>query len=76
MKRTKRFDYNIDGVFVRLVNCSVPGNHRQLAPTAEAWLRYARYVYGPKVRLFEVAWDDYGRVSHRVETDKGTEDRT
>lgn len=71
-KKTKH-DYCIDGVFVRLVNCPITGDHRQLAPTAEAWLRYGRCRWGKGLADITVTWDDNGRVSHRVEYLDGIE---
>ena len=69
--KTTRHDYCIDGVFVRLVNCPIKGDHRQLAPTAEAWLRYALNTWGAGVADLTVKWDEHGRVTHSVEFQDG-----
>ena len=69
-KKTKH-DYCIDGVFVRLVNCPITGDHRQLAPTAEAWKGYAMRRWGKDVVDLTVTWDEHGRVTHRVEYQEG-----
>ena len=65
--KTTRHDYCINGVFVRLVNCPIKGDHRQLAPTAEAWRGYAMRRWGKDVVDLTVTWDEHGRVTHNVE---------
>lgn len=67
IKRTRKYDYCINGMLVQLVNCPIPGNHRHLATTAEAWAEYALRVYGKGIVCFTIMWDEYGCVSHRVE---------
>ena len=69
--KTTRHDYCIDGVFVRLVNCPIKGDHRQLAPTAEAWRGYAMRRWGIDVVDLTVTWDEHGRVTHNVEFSLG-----
>ena len=69
--KTTRHDYCIDGVFVRLVNCPIKGDHRQLAPTAEAWRGYAMRRWGKDVVDLTVTWDEHGRVTHNVEFSLG-----
>ena len=65
--KTTRHDYCINGVFVRLVNCPIKGDHRQLAPTAEAWKGYAMRRWGKDVVDLTVTWDEHGRATHNVE---------
>lgn len=69
--RVRRHDYNIDGVFVRLIDCPIQGDHRALMPTAETWLRYARNTWGAGVADLTVKWDEHGRVTHSVEFEDG-----
>jgi|BioPla2DNA2_1021312.scaffolds.fasta_scaffold84486_2 hypothetical protein len=69
--KTTRHDYCINGVFVRLVNCPIKGDHRQLAPTAEAWKGYAMRRWGKDVVDLTVTWDEHGRVTHNVEFSLG-----
>lgn len=69
--KTTRHDYCINGVFVRLVNCPIKGDHRQLAPTAEAWKGYAMRRWGNDVVDLTVTWDEHGRVTHNVEFSLG-----
>jgi hypothetical protein len=69
--KTTRHDYCINGVFVRLVNCPIKGDHRQLAPTAEAWRGYAMRRWGKDVVDLTVTWDEHGRVTHNVEFSLG-----
>jgi hypothetical protein len=69
--RGKRYEYQIGDTMVTLVNPPMRGNHRQLAPTAEAWHRFAVTTYGPGVVDFTVEWNEHGRVSHRVEYSDG-----